>query len=384
MYLRVKIMLLFLMSFLVRAAALFAALTLCMMAINNIIQLAPKIINQPRYEVLKNYEDIFISPNVDMSVEGQCNLDKQLTAFFKETNTSHGLLFSLESQMEIYNGYFDAGLKKEDLKLTDYAISVNNNYLRINPAYDVYGNPVFADEDKLEFTILVPEKYKDKEKELFEHYTRELTFLNYYTDNLEKLGIAKAHEAVHDPLPVKIVFTKNEQKFFMYSASYGKYINDFIKDPIIKIVTTKNVSTPQIPNYITAQKYILNINNNEKAINDSLQNTGLKESVFKTRISYASFSNLLKKTILIILVQLVLISIAMAIAILFARLVTKKASKKHALWLFASWGITIVPLLVWQNINVVIYFGVVLVLIVVDALFLLRNKRVCFHKVRSP
>lgn len=185
-------------------------------------------------------------------------------------------------------------------------------------------------------------------------------------------------------MPVKIVFTKNEQKFFMYSASYGKYINDFIKDPIIKIVTTKNVSTPQIPNYITAQKYILNINNNEKAINDSLQNTGLKESVFKTRISYASFSNLLKKTILIILVQLVLISIAMAIAILFARLVTKKASKKHALWLFASWGITIVPLLVWQNINVVIYFGVVLVLIVVDALFLLRNKRVCFHKVRSP
>lgn len=369
---QIKKIVLFALSFLMRSVALFAAVSLFMMAINNVSQGIPKIRNAEKYQELKGYQGLILSGEMETSEENQRKLDKRMADFFRQTNESSGLLFSPQSAFRTYNSYSSINLGTEELTLTDYAISVNNNYLKLNPAYDLNGKPIFAEENALEFKVLVPEKYKTMEQELFEHYTEELTFLHYYNQDLETSGIEGAHEAVHEPLPVEIIFIENGQKFFMYDSSYNKYVNEYIEDPIIKIVTSANVSTPQIPYYVTAQKFVVDTLNNSEIVEKALSDTGLKTSVIGLRSAYEKYSDTLKKTVFTVLLQAVLAAIAMAAAMISVRIAGKNISKKHSIFLLSSWVIIGVPLILWPQLNLFTYTASVLVLAISDITFLLR------------
>lgn len=363
----------FVLSFLLRGAALLAALALCMMAINNIKSAAPKLANKERYNELTDYVSVSISPDVDMSDSGQRQLDKEITAFFRATNESHGLLFGLNSQLQISNGEFSDVLSKSDLQFTDYSIEVNNNYLKKNPAFDLNGNAVSVKENALEYTILVPEEHKDKEAEIVAHFSEELTFLYYYADDLEKFGIDKAHVTKHPAVPINIVYIKNGQKFFMYDMKYQKQIKEYIENPLVIVITTTNVSSSQTAHYITSQKFKVDVSNGREQLNADLESTGLAKSVYRIVNSHNDFKDFFEKTAIAIAIQIVSVIILMTISILLGQLTAKKASRKQALWLLADWVVIVAPLLIWSNLNLLDYTFVVVVVAIIDVFYLLRR-----------
>ena len=368
-----KRMAVFVLSLLLRGAALFVALALCIMMMNNVKQLAPKIMNNSKYAELKNYASISISPNIDTSTAGLHVLDEKITDFFKATNEKSGWLFALESQMEIYTDYNFKLLSKDDLLLTDYAISVNNNYLSKNPAYDLNGNAVIADENALEFMLLVPEKYKSHEAELISYYTEELTALYYYADDIKKLGEEKASTETHAKLPLKLIYIKNGQKFFMYDTQYRRHLQEYIENPIIKIVTAGNLLQSQVPNYLTTKKYMVDVTDGAQQLNNALKSTGLQKFVLQVTGGYDAFQSLIIKTIVTVVVQLCLVSAIMAAVVLISRTVYKKHGKKQLWQLPVSWVLAIAPLLLWGYPSIGVLLLSVVFLFMIDIFCLREN-----------
>jgi len=52
------------------------------------------------------------------------------------------------------------------------SIKVNNNYLREFPVYDTHNNPVQVSEDTSDWVLLVPEKYRHREREILSFFKK--------------------------------------------------------------------------------------------------------------------------------------------------------------------------------------------------------------------
>ena len=141
-------------------------------------------------------------------------------------------------------------------------VSVNNNYLKLNPIYDVNGKPVnVPDESTTTLTILVPEKYKTQEKEIQELYTNFHTYYYYWFDDLYantikpldyNPSVEKELLLHHKPLPVSIIFVKNNQDYYSYMPWVLPERENTVKDPIAVIVNDRNMGQ-----FLTSE-YIIN------------------------------------------------------------------------------------------------------------------------------
>lgn len=203
-------------------------------------------------------------------------------------------MFYIGNQLLLYNaGMMDIN----DLKVTDYAVTINTGYLKANQLRDIDGNLIDIDEDSGIDYLIVPEKYRSSEEEIRDYFIENNTFLRYYFDDKIKYGIAKAHEQKHPDNQLEIIYMKNDMTFPSY-LPYGQ-IGDTIKDPVFMVVTSSNVSDAQIPAYITSQRYLVK----NELVQEAIETAGLEKDIMRVEDVYEAYQKDLCRNIFVVIVQ---------------------------------------------------------------------------------
>lgn len=199
------------------------------------------------------------------------------------------------------------------------SIVIDEGYLNVNPIESVDNTSI---KTKLNLNvnvinILVPEKYKNVEQDIYNiylnhFYFQKVTVDNYYNEELH----SPLNTLSKSDLDVNIIYVKNNQKYFTYSNDAGSE-NDhhYITDPICIIYDGK-VDTSYIGAYVSDNLYffddsqgqtyqnILPYLNNSKT-NQLVQSVN---SVYKDVNKEINTLNEMNRSILFAIVSLALIS----------------------------------------------------------------------------
>lgn len=122
------------------------------------------------------------------------------------------------------------------------SIKVNPNYLREFSVYDIHHNPVQISEDTTNWILLVPEKYRNREKEILSFFHKERVGTKDY-EGVYEHEVRFFKRAVPDRVKnqeIKIIWLANDQKIFSFNPEVFPSENNVIIDPIIEVVTEKN------------------------------------------------------------------------------------------------------------------------------------------------
>lgn len=116
------------------------------------------------------------------------------------------------------------------LKESTYAFEsdnvwVNPNYLKINKVYDVNGNEVKISEEETKTLVLVPDKYRNLEKEITEYY---------------KFQNRGSSDPIKQNQQIKLIWIKSNQKLFTYALDINPKQNNTVLDPFINVTTEHN------------------------------------------------------------------------------------------------------------------------------------------------
>ncbi|KAA0783339.1 DUF1430 domain-containing protein [Bacillus wiedmannii] len=117
-----------------------------------------------------------------------------------------------------------------------WSVTVNNNYLREFPIYDIHNQRVQVSEDTENWILLVPEKYQNREKEILRFF-----------EERRKPAIEYEEKRMHREVPnhlrnrkIDIIWIKNNQEIFSFNPDVYKSDNNKIRDEIIEVMTEKN------------------------------------------------------------------------------------------------------------------------------------------------
>ncbi|MCR8964069.1 DUF1430 domain-containing protein [Brevibacillus halotolerans] len=127
------------------------------------------------------------------------------------------------------------------------SISVNLNYLHEFPVYDIQNNPVKIFEDTSDFILLVPEKYRDNEKDIMDYFKKSRKSRLEADENLFKVKIPDRVKNQQ----ITIVWIANDQKIFSFNPDVFRLENNIIVDPIIQVITEKNSLVADKANMMT-------------------------------------------------------------------------------------------------------------------------------------
>jgi hypothetical protein len=165
------------------------------------------------------------------------------------TNATHdfrtylGSNKSLNDQKQIYIYFNKKGAIMADfseftpmvrpmrLKETKYPyesdnVWVNENYLKLNPIYDINGNAVSISENDEREIILVPEKYKKYEKAI-------IAKNKFWNSGYGNDTFAQNRQ-------IKIIWIKNNQSIFSYNLDVSPNNNNCVTDAFVNIRTENN------------------------------------------------------------------------------------------------------------------------------------------------
>ncbi|HOR00032.1 MAG TPA: DUF1430 domain-containing protein [Anaerolineae bacterium] len=116
------------------------------------------------------------------------------------------------------------------------SIKVNPNYLRAFPVYDADHNPVQVSEDTADWVLLVPEKYRYREKEILGYFQK-------YRADWKGVDEGYYKRTIPDSLRdqrIVIVWLANDQRVFSFNPDVFPAENNIIVDPIIEVMTESN------------------------------------------------------------------------------------------------------------------------------------------------
>ncbi len=243
-------------------------------------------------------------------------------------------MFYIGNQLLLYNaGMMDIN----DLKVTDYAVTINTGYLKANQLRDIDGNLIDIDEDSGIDYLIVPEKYRSSEEEIRDYFIENNTFLRYYFDDKIKYGIAKAHEQKHPDNQLEIIYMKNDMTFPSY-LPYGQ-IGNTIKDPVFMVATSSNVSDVQIPAYITSQRYLVK----NELVQEAIETAGLEKDIMRVEDVYEAYQKDLCRNIFVVIVQgMGSILIEVIIYLIYKKMLYEKMRYLMISWLLTGAAVTAV------------------------------------------
>ncbi|MDQ0495495.1 bacteriocin-associated integral membrane family protein [Paenibacillus brasilensis] len=115
-------------------------------------------------------------------------------------------------------------------------VKVNNNYLQQYPVYDLHREKVSVSENNKHWLLLVPEKYRNKEKEIKSFFIEDRKMLFDYERKTYKHQVDKHLENQ----TIEIIWLTNHQLLFSFNPDVFKSEHNFILEPIIEVVTEKN------------------------------------------------------------------------------------------------------------------------------------------------
>lgn len=107
------------------------------------------------------------------------------------------------------------------------SITVNPNYLKAYPIYDHYGSPIQLSEETTDWILLVPEQYREREKEIRQYFDEDKEMRNFYLmkDEGQKM---------------KIIWINSDQYIFSLNPDVFPEARNSILDPIIHVKTEQN------------------------------------------------------------------------------------------------------------------------------------------------
>lgn len=157
-------------------------------------------------------------------------------------------------------------------------VFINKDYLNVNPIYDLSGNPINIDESTIkenETIVLVPEKYKNQENELYQAFYDWYQFARYVTIPTTELP---EEERTVD---LRLVFVKDQQTYFAFDTSEIDLADNYINDPFAVLVTKNNMDDSYYSNYICNGEYLLFENDHQSMgkILNTADHTGISEDL---------------------------------------------------------------------------------------------------------
>lgn len=115
-------------------------------------------------------------------------------------------------------------------------IKVNNNYLQQYPVYDLDHKKIAVSENNKHWLLLVPEKYRNKEKDIRSFFTKDRKMLFHYEQSTYKHQIDKHLENQ----TIEIIWVVNDQRLFSFNPDVFKLEHNLILNPIVEVVTEEN------------------------------------------------------------------------------------------------------------------------------------------------
>ena len=188
--------------------------------INNYRRIKNVLVNS--YSEWEKLEDYYVIPglyNVSQEVLANENFKKNLKNIYLEYNKMGAVYAEFSECISTSQEY------GEDLKYLNDNIEINPNYLLKYKILDEDNNRVKIDEESTDYILLVPEKYKKDEKKIKEQY-------DIYRNS--------SIESPPEGQEVKIIWTKNNQKYFSMLMDVNPNDNNCFEDPIAFILTEKN------------------------------------------------------------------------------------------------------------------------------------------------
>ncbi|MEH6892478.1 DUF1430 domain-containing protein [Bacillus sp. JJ864] len=195
------------------------------------ITVKEKLENLKNWEKNKDYGVFY--PLSGGNEEGQQGMDKTVSII-------NGELYSILNKM---GAVLIDSKEYEELELSISkdskgirSVTVNNNYLREFPLYDIHNQRVQVSEDMENWILLVPEKYQNREKEI----------LRYFEERRQP-KIEYEEKRMHREVPshlrnrqIEVIWIKNDQEVFSFNPDVYKSDHNKIRDEIIQVMTEKN------------------------------------------------------------------------------------------------------------------------------------------------
>ena len=244
-------------------------------------QLVP-ILNQRRnidlWEEMDDYHilhTMYVPGMGEISEQGR-KIEKSLKDFYYDLVENHEVLmiksdaFSFNPKSRLYS--FEEYMMRNKISNDEYKyknITANEQFIQKSNILDLNNLQVSLKVDENCMNLIVPEKYKELEKNIIEEYLEYFYYVaetvpNYYNEELGR-------ELIYlDGLEVNIIYVKNNQKYFSYNFDSGVKDNNFIIDPIVII-----------PNELFDSSYFYSYFGNDLFT--------------KSEIGFSAFSNLIQK-----------------------------------------------------------------------------------------
>lgn len=107
------------------------------------------------------------------------------------------------------------------------SITVNPNYLEAYPIYDYSGNPVQISEETTDWVLLVPEQYREREKDIRHYFYEDEEMRDFYLTKDEGQKM-------------RIIWLQSDQDIFSLNPDVFPTEQNSILDPIIHVKTEHN------------------------------------------------------------------------------------------------------------------------------------------------
>lgn len=179
------------------------------------------------------------------------------------------------------------------------SIDINNNYLKQNPIYDENGKRVdLTDyENKYVMIILVPEKYKPVENEIIASYQEHCDFRSEFT--AQKLSL-------------KLIYVKNNQKYFSMNPLLAAEKNFEFVDPIAIVINNCSIAPDTASAYMTQGYYyfyIDNPNNPYESMNETIKKLDMENNFITISSLYNFVGETIYSTMQLMNIYLILVGI---------------------------------------------------------------------------
>ncbi|EEK90792.1 DUF1430 domain-containing protein [Bacillus cereus] len=170
-------------------------------------------------------------------------ISKKMKDLYLDMEKQHGGFLISTSNYDKIDGKYIYDLNNENgdpkLEPSGNSVTINSNYLSYNPIKSVkktIKEQIIHDSNTM--NILVPEKLKEYEKEIYKNYRKHFYFQKVEVDNIynEELGREK-NNTKEQELNINIIYVKNNQDYFTYDSTIKAEDKNLIRDPIAIIDT---------------------------------------------------------------------------------------------------------------------------------------------------
>lgn len=207
-------------------------------------------------------------------------------------------------------------------------VFINYDYLKVNPIYDFSGVPINIEEKSIkpnEAIVLVPEKYKNQENEIYKSFYDWYHSARYVTIPTTELPLEERK------VSIKLIFVKDNQSYFAFNTDEIELRYNYIEDPFAVIVTKNNMDNSYYSNYICNSEYLLFENDDQPLdkITNFASSTGVSEDLVNVPTVNSAIDNLMQQCKNQIAFSIMFLLLTILIVIIISIYIVKNFIDEH-------------------------------------------------------